>query len=80
MMDHILVSVKLGNDDLDMELPVKMKARELVTQIVTNVRKNRTEIMIGEGMNAIFCKNKRIPDDKTLEECYIWDGAALEIR
>ena len=80
MMDHILVSVRIGNDDLDMELPVKMKARELLTQIVTNVRKHNAEITIGEGMTAIFCENKRIPDDKTLEECYIWDGAALEIR
>lgn len=80
MMDHILVSVKIGNDDLDMELPIKMKAHELVEQIVTNIRKNKADITVEEGANAIFCENKRVPDDKTLEECYIWDGAALEIR
>ena len=80
MIDHILVSVKIGNDDLDMELPIKMKAHELVTQIITNIRENKTDITVEKGVNAIFCENKRIPDDKTLEECYIWDGAALEIR
>lgn len=81
MIDHILASVKIGGNDFDMELPVKIKMHNLVPQIVLTVKQNKPECKIEENANVhIYYENNIIPETKTLEECYIWDGAALEIK
>ena len=80
-MDFALVTVRVESMhfQVDMEMPAKMRIKELVPKLL-EVLKNYDESRFSDVSSLnLSCNNTRLNEDASLADYQIWDGSILDI-
>ena len=81
-MEYALVTVRAEKMhwQADMELPARMKIRELTVQILETLKLHDEERFYHVSEIGQFYEEKKLHLDATLADYGIWDGSILDIR
>lgn len=80
-MEYALVTVRAEKMhwQADMELPARMKIRELTVQILETLKLHEEERFYHVSEIGLFYEEKKLHLDATLADYGIWDGSILDI-
>lgn len=81
-MEYALVTVRAEKMhwQVDMELPARMKIRELAVRILETLKLHEEERFSHVSEIHLFHERKKLHKDATLSDYGIWDGGILDIR
>lgn len=81
-MEYALVTVRVEkmNWQTDMELPAKMRIRELVAKILETLKMYDEERFCQISEISLFYEQKKLHMDAALADYQIWDGSIIDIR
>ncbi|MCI8946827.1 MAG: hypothetical protein HFI91_07140 [Lachnospiraceae bacterium] len=81
-MEYALVTVRAEKMhwQADMELPARMKIRELAVQILETLKLHDEERFYHVSEISLFYQDKKLHMDASLADYMIWDGSILDIR
>jgi len=78
--ENMIVSIQIGRELIDMELPAFMPVGELSRKVAQTL--NYMDPVKYAGLNALalYLDETRLPEQKTLAGCGIWDGRILRAK
>lgn len=81
-MEYALVTVRLEKMrwQIDMELPAKMKIKELVIKILETLKMYDEERFYHISQISLFHGEKKLHTDASLADYQIWDGSIIDVR
>ena len=81
-MEYALVTVRAEKMhwQADMELPARMKIKELAVRILETLKLYEEERFCHVSEISLFHEQKKLHKDAALADYGIWDGSILEIR
>ncbi len=65
---------------IDMELPAKMRIKELVMEMLETLKMYDEERFCQISEISLFHEQKKLHMDATLADYQIWDGSIIDIR
>lgn len=81
-MEYALVTIRVEKMhwQIDMELPSRMKIKELVVKILETLKLYDEERFYHISEISLFHEQKKLHRDAALADYQIWDGSILDIK
>lgn len=75
--EHVIVTVALGKEQVDMELPAFLPVCDLKEKMCEMLRVLRPNRPIDVERAELLSGGRKLPNDKCLASCGIWDGSVI---
>jgi len=76
--ENVIVTLRLGREELDMELPTFLPIYELKGKIQETICVIYPDIWRAETTIELIHNDRMLVGEDTLASCGIWDGSILE--
>ena len=76
--ENMIVTLQIGFNSYDMELPSFMLIKDLMPKITETFRCMAPDEYGSLSHLFLLHKGKALPDEKSLAACGIWDGSILK--
>lgn len=77
MPDTVIVTIRLGVDEADFELPTKIPFGQWQEALGQTLRMNFHGLRLEGRRIWLQWQNRKIPVEATLEQCGVYDGSVL---
>ena len=75
--EDVIVTVTLGREQFDMELPSVLPIRDVKEKMCEILRAIRPNRQIDAEDTVLFSDGRKLLNDKCLASCGIWDGSVI---
>lgn len=76
--ENVIVTVLLGKEGIDMELPSFLQINELKGKICETLASYRPGAQLRPQETALFFDDVELTDDACLASCGVWDGSIIQ--
>lgn len=75
--EDVIVTVTLGREQFDMELPSFLPICDVKEKMCEMLRAIRPNRRFDAEDTVLFSDGRKLPDDKCLASCGVWDGSII---